>query len=420
MSFEQKSMKYGLIAEKLGHSYSKIIHEMLGRYEYELLPMPEEEVGVLLTSKAFDGINVTIPYKSTVIPYLDWISRQAKKIGAVNTVVNKNGVLYGYNTDYAGFTATLQRSGFDVSGKNVLVLGSGGTSKTVCTACRDLGARSVFVASRRPGDGQISYEHSKEIAIDYIINTTPAGMYPDTGKSAIEIGDYKGVLGVVDVIFNPLRTKLLLDCEDAGIPCADGLYMLVTQAMASAELFTGVPVKRTEAERIYEALRNNTENTVLTGMPGSGKTTVGKLLAEKTGKQFIDTDAELAKKIGNVADFIRAHGEAEFRDKETEAIKEITANARGAVIATGGGAVLREENVRALRENGMIFFIDRRLSLIATDESRPLSSNPEALKARYAERRGIYEKTCDHRIINNLTPDEAVKRIMKLQKGKRI
>ena len=412
-------MKYGLIAEKLGHSYSKIIHEMTGRYGYDLMPMPEEEVRRFLLERKFNGINVTIPYKSTVIPYLDWISPRAAGIGAVNTIVKKNGKLYGYNTDYAGFTATLQRAGFDVSGKNVLVLGSGGTSKTVKCACRDLGARSVFVASRTPKDDQISYEQAKEAAIDYIINATPAGMYPNTGKSAIDINDFKGVSGVVDVIFNPLRTKLLLDCEDAGIPCADGLYMLVMQAMASAELFTGIPVKRAEAERIYKELRKNTENTVLTGMPGSGKSTVGRLLAKQTGKKFIDTDEELTKKIGNIADFINKNGEKAFRDEETAVIKAVTADTRGAVIATGGGAVLREENVRALRENGVIYYIDRRLSLIEPDDSRPLSSDRKALKARYLERRGIYEKTCNHRVINNIEPNEAVRRIIKIQKGRK-
>ena len=412
-------MKYGLIAEKLGHSYSKIIHEMIGRYGYDLMPMPEDEVSRFLTNRNFSGINVTIPYKSTVIPYLDWISPQASAIGAVNTIVNKNGKLYGYNTDYAGFKATLLRFGFDVSGKNVLILGSGGTSKTVSAVCRDLGAKSVFVASRNPKEGQISYGAAKEAAIDYIVNTTPSGMYPDTGKSAIETADYKGVSGVIDVIFNPLRTKLLLDCEDLGIPCADGLYMLVTQAVASAELFTGIPVKRTDAERIYKELRKNTENIVLTGMPGCGKSTVGRLLSEKTGKKFIDTDEELTKTLGNIADFIKENGEYAFRQKETEVIKALTADVRGAVIATGGGAVLREENIRALRENGVIYYVDRRLSLIEPDGSRPLSSDREALKARYLERRGLYEKTCAHRIINNAGPEEAVRRIMKIQEGRK-
>lgn len=413
-------MKYGLIAEKLGHSYSKIIHEMIGRYDYELMPMPEDEVKRFLNARKFDGINVTIPYKTTVIPYLDWISPRAERIGAVNTVVNKNGKLYGYNTDYAGFTATLSRSHFDISGKNVLVLGSGGTSKTVSCACRDLGTKSVFVASRDPRQGQMTYAETKEAAIDYIINTTPVGMYPNTGKSAIDIRDYPGVCGVVDVIFNPLKTKLLLDCADAGIPCADGLYMLVSQAVASADIFTGRPVKRGEAERIYAKLRRNTENTVLTGMPGSGKTTVGRMLAEKTGKKFIDTDEELSKKLGVIADFIKEKGEDAFREEETAIIKAITADTRGAVIATGGGAVLREENVRALRENGVIYYMDRRISLIEPDGSRPLSSDRAALKARYEERRGIYEKTCDCRVINNMTPEEAVRRIMKIQKVRKI
>lgn len=413
-------MKYGLIAERLGHSYSKIIHEMIGRYDYELMPLPKEDLVRFLTCRDFSGINVTIPYKSAVIPYLDWISPQAEAIGAVNTVINKNGKLFGYNTDYAGFSSTLSRSGFDVSGKNVLVLGSGGTSKTVTAACRDLGAKTVFVASRSPLADQISYEKAKEIKADYIINTTPLGMYPDTGKSAIDVRDFKDVSGVVDVIFNPLRTKLLLDCEDGGIPCADGLYMLVTQAMASAEIFTGRPVRRTDAERIYEALRKNTENTVLTGMPGCGKSTVGRLLAEKTGRKFIDTDEELTKKIGNIADFINVNGEDAFRREETEIIRSVTKDARGTVIATGGGAVLREENVRALRENGVIYYIDRRLSLIEPDDSRPLSRDRAALKARFEERRGIYEKTCDYRIINNIEPEEAVRRIMKTQKVRKI
>ena len=413
-------MKYGLIAEKLGHSYSKIIHEMLGRYGYELMPMPESDVRRFLLERDFSGINVTIPYKTTVIPYLDWISPRAKQIGAVNTVVKLNGKLCGYNTDYAGFSSTLSRAGFDVSGKNVLVLGTGGTSKTVSAACRDLGAKSLFVASRTPDDGQISYGQAKEAAVDFIINTTPVGMYPNTGKSAVEISDFKNISGVVDVIFNPLCTKLILDCRDAGIPYADGLYMLVTQAMASAELFTGRPVKRTETERIYKELRQNTENTVLTGMPGSGKTTVGELLAKQTGRPFIDTDAALTKKIGNIADFINKNGEAEFRKKETEIIKELTADMRGAIIATGGGAVLKEENVRALRENGVIYYLDRRISLITPDSSRPLSSDRESLRARYAERRGIYEKTCDYRVINNLSPEETARRIISIQKGRKI
>lgn len=405
-------MKYGLIGKRLVHSYSKTIHELLGRYEYELMPMDERDVGPFLSAKEFEGINVTIPYKSTVIPYLDWISPQAKEIGAVNTIVKRNGVLCGYNTDYYGFAGTLLRNGFDVSGKNVLVLGSGGTSKTVSAVCRDTGAKSVLVASRTPDKGQIDYATAKQVSSDYIINTTPLGMYPNEGESAVEVSECRNVRGAVDVIFNPLRTKFLLDCRENGIPGANGLYMLVAQAMSSAEHFTAVKVKRSETEEIYKKLKYDTENIVLTGMPGSGKTTVGRLLAERTGKKLVDTDEVLRECIGDIADFIRNRGEEEFRRRETEAIRDVTHELRGGIISTGGGAVLRAENVRALRENGFLFFLDRRISLIQPDDSRPLSSSRDALMKLYHERRGIYCSSCDKRILNNVSPESAANEIL--------
>ena len=408
-------MKYGLIAERLGHSYSKIIHEMLGRYEYELMPMSKDGVVSLLQKREFDGLNVTIPYKSFVIPYLDWVSPDAARIGAVNTIVNKAGKLCGYNTDYAGFKQTLSRNSFDVGGKNVLVLGTGGTSKTVCAVCADLGAKKILVASRTPTGEQTDYASAANAAVDYIINTTPCGMYPDTGISAIDVCKFGGVTGVVDVIFNPLYTKLLLDCRAAGIPHANGLYMLVAQAMASAELFTGKKVPRAEAETIYRKLCNETENTVIIGMPGAGKSTVGRMIAERTGRKFIDTDAEISAGIGDIASYIREYGEAPFRDIETKVIQEKIKDVRGAVIATGGGAILRDENVRALRENGVIYYLDRRLSLIQTDDTRPLSSSRKALEARYAERKNRYKAVCDHRILNNAEPEKAAEKIMALQ-----
>ena len=409
-------MKYGLIAEKLGHSYSKIIHELLGRYEYDLMPMSEKDVVKLLEKREFDGLNVTIPYKSTVIPYLDWVSPDAERIGAVNTIVNRGGRLFGYNTDYAGFKLTLQRKSFDVAGKNVLMLGSGGTSKTVCTVCADAGAKSVMVASRTPTGEQKSYDTAHEPAVDYIINTTPCGMYPETGAAAIDIKKFKNVSGVVDVIFNPLHTRLLLDCRDLGIPYANGLFMLVSQAMASAELFTGQKVARGEGERIYKKLREQTENIVLIGMPGAGKTTVGRLIAEQQNRVFIDTDAEISKITGNIAGYIRENGEKAFREIESAVIKKKLKDARGAVVATGGGAILRQENVDALRENGVLFYLDRRLSLLKPDDTRPLSSNKAALYARYAERRDKYKAACDYRVINNTTPENAAEKILQLQR----
>ncbi len=413
-------MKYGLIAEKLGHSYSKIIHEMLKRYDYDLMPMPENSAAELLKSRKFDGLNVTIPYKSFVMPYLDFISPDAKRIGAVNTIVNRNGKLYGYNTDYTGFRQTLLRAGFEISGKNVLILGTGGTSKTVFTVCSDLCAKKIFVASRTPAADQIDYDTACGIEADYIINTTPCGMYPNTGAAAIDIKKFKNLSGVIDVIFNPLYTKLLLDCREAGIPHANGLYMLVSQAMASAELFTGEKVSRGETERIYKSLCDKTENTVLIGMPYSGKTTVGGIISEMTGKPFIDTDAEISKKTGDIASFIREYGEGRFREIEAQTIKECLKDVRGAVVATGGGAVLRKENVRALRENGVIYYLDRRLSLLQADDTRPLSSSREELAKRYAERKNKYRAACDHRILNNDAPEKAAEKIITLQRKSRI
>ena len=389
-------MRYGLIGASLPHSYSKLIHDALGRYGYELMPMDEDGMRRFMERADFDGINVTIPYKEKVIPYLHSIDEGARRIGAVNTVVNRGGRLYGYNTDVYGVKDTLRRAGIGLKGKKVAVLGTGGTSKTVSYVCRTAGA-DVSLVSRTPGAGALGYEELTELRPDIIMNTTPVGMFPKTGVSPVSPSCLDGVSFVFDVIYNPLRTRLTLDAKERGIKTAGGLYMLVSQAMRAAELFTGEPVGATDTERIYEGLLSGIRNTVLTGMPGCGKTTVGRLLSERLGAPFYDTDALIEERVGSVPEYIRAHGEAAFRDVESAVIAGLS-SVRGAVIATGGGAVLREENVRSLAENGRIFYLYRDIDKIVPDASRPLSSDRASLLRRFEERREIYERTADEKV----------------------
>ena len=394
-------MKYGLIGEKLSHSYSKEIHEKLGRYEYEIRPIEKDALGKFLTERDFAAINVTIPYKTAVIPYLDEISERARSIGAVNTIINRGGKLYGDNTDHAGLTDLILRANFDMRGKTVLILGSGGTSKTARAVCRDLGVSSLYIASTHGAPGTVTYEDAEKIKANYIINTTPCGMYPNEGVSAIGLDAFDGLQGVVDVIYNPLRTKLMLDCKKRGVPAVSGLYMLVSQATEAASLFFSEKIDNAETERIYKEVRSEKENIVLIGMPASGKTTVGKMISKKTGKPFYDTDKELEQKIGNIAAFINGHGEAAFRDIESEVIEELTKKCRGCVISTGGGAVLREKNLDLLSSNGVICFIDRDISKIKPDDSRPLSKDRALLQKRFDERIGIYRSSADITVKND-------------------
>ena len=394
-------MKYGLIGEKLSHSYSKEIHEKLGKYEYEICPIEKDRLGDFMTRRDFSAINVTIPYKTAVIPYLDEISERARSIGAVNTVINRGGKLYGDNTDHAGLTNLIRRAGFDMRGKTVLILGSGGTSKTAQSVCRDFGISSIYIASTHGAPGTVTYEDAKKIKADYIINTTPCGMYPNEGVSALELDTFERLEGVIDVIYNPLRTKLMLDCKKRGILAVSGLYMLVSQAMEAASLFLGEKISDDTTEIVYRQIRSEKENVVLIGMPASGKTTVGKMIAERLGKPFFDTDKELEKQIGNIAGFINSHGEAAFRDKESEVIADMTAKLRGCIISTGGGAVLREHNVDLLSGNGVICFIDRDISKIKPDGSRPLTKDRALLQKRYDERIGIYRSSADITVKND-------------------
>ena len=390
-------MNYGLIGEKLGHSFSKDVHARLFDYIYEPCEISRENFDAFMKEKDFKAINVTIPYKQMVIPYLDFVDETAKKIGAVNTIVNRDGKLCGYNTDFSGMRALILKNGIEFKNKKVLVLGSGGTSKTAFAVAESLGAKEVYRVSRSGRDGCITYTDA-EIAhkdAEIIINTTPAGMYPDIDSAAVDISKFPKLSGVVDAVYNPINTRLVCDAKKRGIKAVGGLYMLVAQAVYAAEHFMNTSIETSKIDEIYNEMLSLKQNIVLIGMPGSGKSTIGKLLAENLGMQFVDTDEVIVKNENKpIPDIFAEFGEERFRDMESAAVLEV-AGLQHTVIATGGGAVLREKNVRLLSQNGRIYFIDRPLSSIVATSDRPLSSNREALEKRYNERYGTYLKSAD-------------------------
>lgn len=407
-------MKYGLIGEHLTHSYSCEIHAQIADYEYELCELSPEEVGPFLEKRDFCAINVTIPYKQTVMPYLDEISETAQRIGAVNTIVNRGGVLYGDNTDFAGMRALSEHIGVSLAGKKVLILGTGGASKTAQALAKFMGAEEYYCVSRFGRDGSITYE--KAIAehsdAQVIINATPVGMFPRSAGRPIDISAFPALEGVLDAIYNPLRTNLVLDAQERGLPAAGGLYMLSAQAVHASAVFRGIDVDPMLIDKAYKSVKTAKQNIVLVGMPSSCKTTVGGILAEKTGLELADTDEYIVKKIGMpIADYFAKYGEAEFRKIEKETIAELSGTG-GKVIATGGGAVLDKDNIRALKQNGVIVFLDRALgNLVATDD-RPLSSGRDKLERLYAERYDIYKACAEVHIDANTTPEAEVNAIL--------
>lgn len=408
-------MKYGLIGEHLKHSYSCEIHAQIADYEYELHEIPPSGLGGFLKKREFNAINVTIPYKQDVIPYLDEISDTAKRIGAVNTIVNRNGRLYGDNTDFAGMLALARHIGVDMKGRKVLILGTGGASKTGHALAEYMGAQSVFYVSRSGKDGSISYEQAVTGHSDaqIIINATPVGMFPKQDGRPIDISAFPKIEGVIDAIYNPLRTNLILDAQERGIPAEGGLYMLSAQAVHASAVFRDIPLDESLVDKAFKSVKNDKQSIVLIGMPSSGKTTVGRILAEKCGKQLADTDEYIVRKIGMpISDFFAKRGEAEFRKIEKETVAELSATG-GRIIATGGGAVLDPENVRALKQNGVLVFLDRRPeNLIATDD-RPLASRRSALEKLYAERYDIYCAAAELHIDANTTPEAEADAILK-------
>ena len=407
-------MEYGLIGSKLGHSYSKIIHEMLCGYRYDLCPLPtEEEARAFLTRRAFKAINVTIPYKRLVMGFCSYIDPRAKAIGAVNTVVNRNGLLYGYNTDYLGFAYLADAHGVEFAGRTVLILGTGGTHNTTSAVAKDKGAARVLTVSRHPDPekGELSYAEAVHSGADIVINTTPAGMYPNVGVCHLDVAAMPGLEAVLDVVYNPDKTELILRAEEAGVPVAvGGLEMLVAQAVYAAEYFLDRKFDDAPAEirAITAQLRKEQLNVALIGMPSCGKTTIGRALADRLGKRFVDLDEEIVRAAGrSIPDLFAAEGEDSFRAREAEQTARFAREGRQ-VLSCGGGVVKRPENLRALRQNGVVLFIDRPLDALTVGGGRPLSTSAEALKTMEAQRRPLYLAAADAVIPNETTVADAV------------
>ena len=409
------SKLYGCIGEKLKHSFSKEIHNALTDYDYRIIEVEREKLGEFATAGEFAAINVTIPYKEMIMPYLFTIDEHARSIGAVNTVVNRDGKLYGYNTDFYGMSRLLAHARVDVSGKKVIILGTGGTSKTAFAVVKAEGAREIVRVSRTGREDAVTYDemYQKHTDAEVVINTTPAGMYPNIFDKAIELDKFPSLVGVIDAVYNPLRTPMILDARKRGIAAEGGLYMLVAQAVRASEIFIDTKYAESECERVYRKMVSDKENIVLIGMPASGKSTVGKILARMTGRRVIDTDKLIVERAGkDIPTIFREDGEAKFRELEAAVIKD-AAKETGVIIATGGGAVLKSENVDALRENGRLYFIDRPLENLMPTANRPLSSTREDIERRYRERYGIYTKAADVTVKANCFPKTVAEKIMK-------
>ena len=425
--------KYGLIGKTLVHSYSKEIHEALGRYQYQLFSLAEDEMPDFINARDFRGLNVTIPYKKDVIPLCDEVTDLARGIGAVNTLFWKNAsgtgasesinqedrILVGHNTDYEGFLYAASRAGIDFEGKDVLILGTGGTSLMARRAAADQNAAKIYIASRHPETdppsgseiqdagilSTVSYDQLPEIAdsIDVIVNTTPVGTFPNNMQQVIRLKDFPGCQAVIDVIYNPFKTALLLEAEKLGLKYTNGLPMLVAQATAAAGYFLGTPgAFQKENQRIIKSMQQQMGNIVLIGMPGTGKSIIGKLLAELTGKTLQDTDAKIEEEAEmTIPEIFEKEGEAGFRDRESAICKKL-GKERNLIIATGGGAILRPENIDALRQNGTLVHITRSIDKLPT-RGRPLSKNIEALKKMEAQRMPLYKSAADITFRNNYT-----------------
>lgn len=402
-------MKCGLLGKKLSHSYSPQIHSYLGDYDYTLEEIQPEELQKFFENSNFSGLNVTIPYKKDVIAFCDELTDCARKMGAVNTIVQReDGTRIGHNTDFFGFLSTVERMQIPLTGKKVLVLGSGGASVTAVAVLEKLGAK-VTVISRSGENNYHNLHLHRDAAL--IVNATPVGMYPNAGASPVDLDLFPNLEGVLDIVYNPAKTQLLLDAEARNIPCQNGLWMLVAQAKESAEWFLNKKISDDVIGYIHGKLQKQMENLVLIGMPGCGKSTVGKMLADKLGKKFVDADEEIIRYAGMpIPEIFATQGEDGFRKIETRVLT-ILGQRSGQVIATGGGCVTREENYPLLHQNGTIIWLKRNIKKLPTD-GRPLSQ-AVALEQMYAVRQPMYERFCDRAISNEGTPADTVAKILK-------
>lgn len=407
-------MKCCLIGETLKHSLSKPLHNKMGGYSYELVEVAKEKLNEFVALKEFDAYNVTIPYKSQIIPMLDEVSDLAKQIGAVNTVVTKNGKLYGFNTDFYGMRYLIRSAGFDFVNKKIMILGSGATSKTAKSVSKSLGASEVYIVSRM---GEINYENCHNLKVDYIINTTPVGTYPNQDASPIELSKFKNILGVVDVVYNPLKTKLMFDVSELNIKSVGGLKMLVAQAKYARDLFLGNEIVDTKIdeviEKLYLDLVKETENLVLIGMAGCGKSTLGKLLASSLNKNFVDTDQLIEEKVGiTIPEIFEKYGEERFREIESDVLKE-TSLLRNTVIATGGGVVVKRCNKFLLKCCAKVVWLKRDLEKLEM-KGRPLYKSSESKINLYKERESLYNDFADIIVLNNDDINNTLKKVVEL------
>lgn len=403
----EMTLRCGLLGERLAHSYSPQLHAMLGSYGYDLFEVAPEDLEAFLQGGAFDALNVTVPYKQAVLPYCADLSETARRIGAVNTLLRRaDGKLSGENTDYDGFLWLLRRNGGIRSGEHAVVLGDGGASKTVQAVLRGLGARVTVLSRRGEGFDRLS-QYADTVLL---VNATPVGMYPKNGGRLVDLSLLPNCRCVLDLVYNPARTRLLMDAEARGIRCENGLAMLVAQAKRAAELFTGAVLPDSRREEILRKLNDEMQNLILIGMPGCGKTAVGRLLAERLHRPFFDADEETEKDLGcDIPTVFARQGEKAFRDAETKVLERLGKRS-GCVIATGGGCVTREENYPLLRQNGKIVWLRRPLDRLPKD-GRPLSLGGD-LAALYAARRPMYERFCDFTVENDGAPEAAAEAII--------
>lgn len=398
--------KYGLIGEKLSHSFSKPIHEKIANdiedYKYDLIEIKPENLKDFFDKKEFSGVNVTIPYKEDVFAFLDNVDQKALDIGACNTILNKNGKLYGYNTDFDGFVYSLNRCNQTLTNKNVLILGTGGTCKTVLAVAKSQNAKSITIASRTPSDLSISYQDAIKLDdTQIIINTTPCGMYPNTSDCPIDISHFTKLEFVADVIYNPSKTTLLLQAEKLNIPYSNGLSMLVAQAKYADDIFLDTNINNNKIEEILLDMNINQSNIVLIGMPSCGKSTIARHLSRATRKKLIDIDLKIIEKHNmSIPEIFEKFGEAKFREFESDIVAEYSKQ-NSLIIATGGGVIENEININNLSQNSVIIFINRPIDLLLTGNGRPLSSSPEAVQKLYDRRFPLYQKYSQFEISND-------------------